>query len=725
MAAMSPQSRGRRKKPRARRVARPAISSPITSLLREFARVGDPLEAAVVGSSMLGTLRDSHDPDDHEAVRALVADLGRRPRPESLALLDTFAIVADAPEVRTTATDAARSLRSRGVIEPPWTDCLGEVAAVEAWQARDVYGDQAMVVCTFQAGGARHGLGVLMDFNHLSGWAKDILVADDPEAMLRELQESMRDEAVPGTVEVISLATARRLIEDGIAATDMTWEPEVGDSYWNLRALVLARCRVMPPPEPKQEPREWSDAERDQIVDEFLRAAQLSASGANRYCSRLIVDYGCNYDPEVPLRVSPAKMADFLLGFLPRKVVLDAEDRTALPAVARSWGSWAAQRAQLPPPAVEELQDALAEILDEFDDAYDEPANMSPGRAMLSGLGTLSAQADVEAALERRMFAMPYFGTRIGDEDYPRLDPNDPDQRHLLIIGEHPEYHDALSDPAFDRDVDGVNPRLHVAIDEIVISQLWDDDPPETWHAAQRLLAGGMDRWGVIHRLGAVAVEQLHGALTDRAPIDAAAYAAAMDAVAPATNAKRRRKSAGHAVYQLKITLRGARPPIWRRIRIPSSATLPRLHDVIQAAFGWEDSHLHLFELRGRRYAPRAFELGDAMDDSRTSLAKALAQAGDRIRYDYDFGDGWEHEIVLEKVHEDDGAGHAVCIGGRRAGPVEDCGGVRGWQQLCEVLADPHHPDYAERVEWLGYVPDPTHFDQGQVNEALAAIRLA
>ena len=84
------------------------------------------------------------------------------------------------------------------------------------------------------------------------------------------------------------------------------------------------------------------------------------------------------------------------------------------------------------------------------------------------------------------MFTMPYFGTRIGEEDFPRLDPGDSDERRLLIEGEHPEYHAALLDPGFDGEVDGVNPRLHIGIHEVVANQLWDGDPPEAWHAAKR-----------------------------------------------------------------------------------------------------------------------------------------------------------------------------------------------------------------------------------------------
>ena len=242
--------------------------------------------------------------------------------------------------------------------------------------------------------------------------------------------------------------------------------------------------------------------ERERIVDEFLasvEAEKLEFAEASRYCARMIVDYGCDYDASQPLPVSPAKIETFLLGWLPRKVVLDDEDKAAMPAVASAWTRWAAGRANLPEAAVPLVIDAADEIGRAFVEAYENPANMNPGRLMLQGLETMENIEDLQEALDRRRFAMPYVGTRIGDEDYPHLDPNDPDERRLLIEGEHPEYHAALEDPASDGTIDGVNPRLHIVMHEIVANQLWDDDPPEAWQAAKRLFRapGNRDLGGV------------------------------------------------------------------------------------------------------------------------------------------------------------------------------------------------------------------------------------
>jgi hypothetical protein len=323
---------------------------------------------------------------------------------------------------------------------------------------------------------------------------------------------------------------------------------------------------------------------------------------------------------------------------------------------------------------------------------------------------------------------MPYIGTRIGDDDYPRLDPNDDDELSLLVLGEHPEFHDILADPAFAGEIDGVNPRLHLAVDEIVVRQLWDGDPPEVWAAAQRLRDAGMDRLDVVHEIAAVLVEHLWHALSDDEHADPSAYVAAVDALGRAPVRRRRNTPAAQvrtdAVLQLKITLHGSRPPIWRRLRVPAATPLDRFHWVIQGAFGWEDSHLHVFEAGGKRYAPRDFDLPEAAPSDGVPLAAVFPDVGSTICYKYDFGDSWRHDIKLEQVRTPDGVGHAVCTAGRRAAPVEDCGGIGGWAYLCDVLANPEHPEYEERLEWLGYAPDPTEFDLDAVNRALTKIPL-
>jgi hypothetical protein len=145
--------------------------------------------------------------------------------------------------------------------------------------------------------------------------------------------------------------------------------------------------------------------------------------------------------------------------------------------VVTAWVHWAGEQTGLKQAAVAQLLDVARDCGEDFCEAYDQGEDASPIRQFLRGLDTHGDLADAQDALDRRMFATPYFGTRIGEEDYPRLNPGDPDERRLLIEGEHPEYHAALADPAFDGEIDGVNPRRHIAIHEVVANQLWEDDP--------------------------------------------------------------------------------------------------------------------------------------------------------------------------------------------------------------------------------------------------------
>jgi len=611
----------------------------------------------------------------------------------------------------------------------------------DCWRLGDVYGDQASLLAVFGYGRQRHGLAALVDFNHLGGWVKDLFFTAEPATMLRELRQAALSEPLT-TLDRVDPAEARRLLESGLAATDEIWQPEVSEEFRQFRALALARCRALPEPAGPTGPApEIGDAERDAVVEEFLgsaHAAHLPDGDAARFCARLLVDFGADDDGGKPLRVSPAKTEAFLHDWVPRKVVLGDADRDALPAVVTAWVRWAGERSGLPRAAVDQVVEVATECGAHFGEADDDAAAATPTRLLLQGLTFEGGPAAFQDAIDRRLFAMPFFGTEIDGEDFPDLNPGDPDDRRLLIEGEHPEYHHALADPSVEGEVDGVNPRLHIALHEVVANQLWDGDPPAAWQAAKRLRDAGVDRHDALHQLAEVAATQLHGALADQQPVDPAAYDRALDALQPPPPARQARRArparprqggpAGDAVYQVKISLRGASPPIWRRLRLPAAATLGQVHHVIQMAFGWEDSHLHDFEAGGQRYSRPEFGLeafqGRVHDEDKATLAAVAPGVGSRLRYTYDFGDSWEHELVVEKVLPPDGVPNAVCVAGRRAGPPEDSGGVWGYAELRDILADPDHPDYDERLEWLGGDHDPAAFDKDQINSSLAGFRL-
>jgi len=171
----------------------------------------------------------------------------------------------------------------------------------------------------------------------------------------------------------------------------------------------------------------------------------------------------------------------------------------------------------------------------------------------------------------------------------------------------------------------------------------------------------------------------------------------------------------------LKVTLRYTQPPVWRRLIVLGTMTLKDLHHAIQAAMGWDDSHLHAFDVGDQRYGRRG-TLDDVADESRLTLNSLVKSGVDRFSYTYDFGDDWEHLIVIEKREPPlKGRFYPVCIAGKRNCPPDDCGGVPGYERLLEILADPAHPEHAELVEWIGEEFDPEEFDINNANAALAA----
>lgn len=152
---------------------------------------------------------------------------------------------------------------------------------------------------------------------------------------------------------------------------------------------------------------------------------------------------------------------------------------------------------------------------------------------------------------------------------------------------------------------------------------------------------------------------------------------------------------------------------------MPGEINLGELHGVIQIAFGWESSHLHQFELGTERYGTPDREL-DVADETRAKLFR-LAGEGDRLSYIYDFGDGWVHQVTVEKVVEaEPGTRYPSCTAGRRACPPEDVGGPGGYDGFLQALTDPQHDDHEHWTEWIGESFDPEAFDLDSTDAALA-----
>jgi hypothetical protein len=175
--------------------------------------------------------------------------------------------------------------------------------------------------------------------------------------------------------------------------------------------------------------------------------------------------------------------------------------------------------------------------------------------------------------------------------------------------------------------------------------------------------------------------------------------------------------------YEIKITLKDSRPPIWRRVQVPATLTLYELHKVIQAVMGWQDYHLHYFLIDGQYYGdPEDDEYGDmgTIDENDFKLRQVIRRAGQKFTYEYDFGDSWQHELKVEKALELEKRLRApVCVDGKRACPPEDVGGVHGYALFLEALRDPEHEEHESYLTWVGGQFDPDAFDLKAANERI------
>jgi hypothetical protein len=181
---------------------------------------------------------------------------------------------------------------------------------------------------------------------------------------------------------------------------------------------------------------------------------------------------------------------------------------------------------------------------------------------------------------------------------------------------------------------------------------------------------------------------------------------------------KRAKKDRPAPIFQLKVGIRGAKPPIWRRLELSADTSLAALHRIIQIAFGWDDYHLHVFRTPYGEFGAPDSDLGHRAEASVT-VEQVAPAVGNKIAYTYDFGDDWNLDIAVEKLlPPDPTTRYPRCTGGRRAGPPEDSGGIWCYQNLIEARADPNHRDHDHALDWLGYT-NPADFDPNAVTKAL------
>jgi hypothetical protein len=182
------------------------------------------------------------------------------------------------------------------------------------------------------------------------------------------------------------------------------------------------------------------------------------------------------------------------------------------------------------------------------------------------------------------------------------------------------------------------------------------------------------------------------------------------------------RKRTAPGIYELHIELEDIAPRIWRRLLVPAKITLPKLHDLLQLAMGWTNSHLHSFQIGENAYSMADADLDELemLDEKKVTLEGALGDSVREFVYEYDFGDSWRHRIKVRAVEKPNAEwSYPLCVAGARAAPPDDVGGPLGYEEFLRAIKDPKHEEHASMLVWVGGAFDPEGFDLNAINRIL------
>jgi hypothetical protein len=193
---------------------------------------------------------------------------------------------------------------------------------------------------------------------------------------------------------------------------------------------------------------------------------------------------------------------------------------------------------------------------------------------------------------------------------------------------------------------------------------------------------------------------------------------------------EKRKLPTAKSTFQLRISIQETDPEVWRRVLVPGTIPLDKLHDVIQDVFGWWDYHLHAFNIGVSRFGlpdVDGFEDEEQDIDEHGVKLHSLVGEGDQFTYEYDFGDFWVHDVKVESVEyvvdsvesEALTLRRAVCIDGANARPPEDCGGTGGFEEFKTVMANPRHEEHESMAVWSGGPFDSERFSLAEANAML------
>jgi hypothetical protein len=490
-----------------------ALFAELLRAARELLAVRSPLDAELMVSELLGTWWGQRGGGRKAAAveqllgEGLVDYAAGQRSPAALALLSGIACLGT-PRQAAMAERVALGLIESGVPCPGWAEHLGAVTSADCYVNPDALGDQDEVICVFSyAGEEPHALVTVVDYN-ADGMLRDGWVTSRVAKLLDHCREASGQRGAEGkyAFRPVDPGQARRMLETALTVTDSVDDPPVSDSFPSYHAFIRARIRALPPlrrgasasaggapstaPFPAVGRRTWSKDRRAMLAAEFLasdEAEDLSDRGSASHCADRIIDYGCDKDFGRPLRMSPAKVQAFLLGWLPRKVMLTFAEQDAMPHVLAAWVRWAGRRRGLAEAAVTETLETVFNSMGMFGQAYRDPAEFGLDYVLVR---RLLPDGDLEA-LPRRAFAFPVLEGWHSGTDLGSLDPADPRDRRALLAADH-----ATPAPG------GVG--RHIERHLQLADRLWRGDPPELWEAAQRLLDAGQDRHLVLHALMAV-----------------------------------------------------------------------------------------------------------------------------------------------------------------------------------------------------------------------------